>query len=201
MYELSDKMVAYLNRQFIRMFGKLKSVVNFDELNIIKAVEEVYSEAEKLVEKSFVELAQAVYRANIKKGIKSDLEMLWVLGFLDEYNPVTKYVYLHEVDRKAARAAESIIASDTKTKEVDKALKYWANMVTQYADDITFQAILQAYKDDGIKRVMWMVELDNRTCGTCEEREGIIYDIDKIPPKPHIGCRCWVVPWKGETID
>ena len=60
-------------------------------------------------------------------------------------------MYLHEVDRKRSRFAESLIASDTKTKEVETALRYWSAMVTQYAIEVTDAAVKQAYIDDGIK--------------------------------------------------
>ena len=197
MYEYADKIIAYLNKRFIRLFGKLKGITVIDELNVINTVNSVYNEAEELVEKYFLELAQKVYKSTVSNPL-TEIGEMWITGFLKEYNPTTKYVYTHEVERKAARCAESILASNTKVKEIENALRYWSNMVAQYADDITLEATLQAYKDDGVEKVMWMTELDNRRCKECAKREGQVYDINKIPPKPHIGCRCWVVPWFGE---
>ena len=197
MYEYADKIIAYLNKRFIRLFGKLKGITVIDELNVINTVNSVYNEAEELVEKYFLELAQKVYKSTVSNPL-TEIGEMWITGFLKEYNPTTKYVYTHEVERKAAKCAESILASNTKVKEIENALRYWSNMVAQYADDITLEATLQAYKDDGVEKVMWMTELDNRRCKECAKREGQVYDINKIPPKPHIGCRCWVVPWFGE---
>lgn len=34
----------------------------------------------------------------------------WVTGILDDYDPVVKYVFTKELERKGARLAESIIA-------------------------------------------------------------------------------------------
>ena len=196
MYELTDEIIAYLNKKFIRLFGRLKGLTVIDELNVIGKVNEVYKEAETLTQSCFLELAQKVYKETVNNP-KFNFELAWVAGFLDQYNPTTKYVFSHEVERKAARCAESIIASNTKVREVETALRYWSNMVTQYADDITVAAVVQAYKDDGVEKVIWLTEMDNRRCKECAKREGKIYDIDKIPPKPHIGCRCWIKPWFG----
>lgn len=196
MYELTDEIIAYLNKKFIRLFGRLKGLTVIDELNVIGKVNEVYKEAETLTQSCFLELAQKVYKETVNNP-KFNFELAWVAGFLNQYDPTTKYVFSHEVERKAARCAESIIASNTKVREVETALRYWSNMVTQYADDITVAAVVQAYKDDGVEKVIWLTEMDNRRCKECVKREGKIYDIDKIPPKPHIGCRCWIKPWFG----
>ena len=62
----------------------------------------------------------------------------------------------------------------------------------QFADDATFDAVVKAYEDDGVKRVRWVTAEDDRRCKECKSRHGKIYDIDKIPSKPHVHCRCYV---------
>jgi SPP1 gp7 family putative phage head morphogenesis protein len=42
----------------------------------------------------------------------------------------------------------------------------------------------------GIEEVEWVAEDDSRTCKICRERNGKVYKIDEIPPKPHYNCRC-----------
>lgn len=194
MYEHTDKIIKYLNKRFIRIFNKAKNLTSFDELNVIKYSREMYDELEQITEKAFLLLARKVYREYSESQV-TDIVPAWLLGVLKEYNPVTKYVYLHEVDRKRSRFAESLIASDTKAKEVDTALRYWSAMVTQYAIEVTDAAVKQAYIDDGVKKVKWITMEDERRCSECEKRDGKVYDITKVPPKPHIGCRCYLVPY------
>lgn len=45
-------------------------------------------------------------------------------------------------------------------------------------------------KNIGKEYVRWVTEHDDRVCGDCEERDGKIYPIDAVPPRPHHGCRC-----------
>ena len=194
MYEHTDKIIKYLNKRFIRIFNKAKNLTSFDELNVIKYSREMYDELEQITEKAFLLLARQVYREHSESQV-TDIVPAWLLGVLKAYNPVTKYVYLHEVDRKRSRFAESLIASDTKAKEVETALRYWSAMVTQYAIEVTDAAVKQAYIDDGVKKVKWITMEDERRCSECEKRDGNVYNITEVPPKPHIGCRCYLVPY------
>ena len=65
-------------------------------------------------------------------------------------------------------------------------------MVGWYADFTSDEANLKALQDSGVKYGRWNAENDARTCDVCNERAGKIYPIDRIPPKPHPGCRCWI---------
>lgn len=115
----------------------------------------------------------------------------WLAAFLIAYNAVTKYVYLNEVDRKRDRLAESINSSGDKSAEMDRGMTYWARMTGWYVDLVVDETTLKAYKDSGVKKVRWNTQGDSKVCHICRERNGQIYPIDKIPPKPHPGCRCW----------
>lgn len=183
-----------MNREFIRLFGKAKSLGNFDELNVINHSYGLYRELDEVARKGFNTLARRVYLENGGKELELDIIIPYLLGILHDYNPVTKYIYSKEVDRKRSRYAESVIASPTKVKEIDRALRLWANMVTQYTIDITDVSYLQAYKDIGYTEVEWVTEEDDRVCEICEGRNGKVYPIDKVPAKPHIGCRCYFIP-------
>ncbi len=187
MYEILDKTLPTINKLFIREFEKIKGLMNFDELNVLQATDELYKKVDKQSRQYLLLLARDTYDSDT-------ITDMWLLGFLSLYNPVTKYVYTHEVDRKRSRTAEAIIASPTKGKEIDKALRYWADMIKQYGIDVIDEATIQAYKDKGVKRVMWNTEQDTRVCKTCQDRDGKIYDIYKLPPKPHWGCRCYFTP-------
>ena len=195
MYKYTDKITAYLNRIFVRQFKKLsRSILDFDNINAIeKSVNACYKTCFKETRYRYLDIAKHAYKK--ADGDDTAIDIMWIDGFLNEYDPVTKYVFTREFDRKRARAFESIVATKDK-KEVDTALKYLARQVKQWADNVTDEATLQAYKDNGVKRVRWNTEKDSRVCAICGERNNEIYDIDKIPDKPHPGCRCWLTPVK-----
>lgn len=198
MYEYTDKIIRYLRKRFIRLFDSFRGGISFDELNVISSSKSLYEELEQITEESLLRLAKRAYTAN---GGKSDkvITTAWLLGWLNDYNPVTKYVYMHEIERKCSRFAESILASNNPSAEIDVALRYWSNMVTQYAVDITDKAALQAYTDNDVEKVIWVTIKDERRCKACRERDGKIYDIAKVPPKSHLGCRCYLLPYWGGT--
>ena len=197
MYEYTDVIIRYLNKRFIEVFHRLKSLVSFDELNVLQSTRLIYDELMQITEDKLLELAVYYYNGTVKNP-KTNIDREWLYLILDDYDPITKYVFLHEVERKRARLAESILASQNKSKEIDTALRYWSAMVAQYAIEVTDEAVKQAYVDDGVEMVMWVSMLDDRRCKECEKREGKVYDISNVPPKPHIGCRCYLVPWFEE---
>lgn len=197
MYEYTDVIIRYLNKRFIEVFHRLKSLVSFDELNVLQSTRLIYDELMQITEEKLLELAVYYYNGTVKNP-KTNIDREWLYLILDDYDPITKYVFIHEVERKRARLAESILASQNKSKEIDAALRYWSAMVAQYAIEVTDEAVKQAYVDDGVEMVMWVSMLDDRRCKECEKREGKVYDISNVPPKPHIGCRCYLVPWFEE---
>ena len=197
MYEYTDVIIRYLNKRFIEVFHRLKSLVSFDELNVLQSTRLIYDELMQITEEKLLELAVYYYNGTVKNP-KTNIDREWLYLILDDYDPITKYVFLHEVERKRARLAESILASQNKSNEIDTALRYWSAMVAQYAIEVTDAATKQAYIDDGVERVMWVSMLDDRRCKECEKREGKVYDIFDVSPKPHIGCRCYLVPWFEE---
>lgn len=219
-YDLSDKAAELLRKKAIRRFNNARLKINampFDELNVIQVCNDLYSNIDADTKKAFLELAEMVYEETDPRG-DAKPDWVWVLALCDAYDPVTGYVYQHEVDRKRAYLEESIIASQntkgpvtarrtnlfqsnrrTKNKkeiekEFNKALKHWARMVTQYADIVTDQAMIKAFKDAGVEYVQWITERDAKVCNICEPMDGNIYRIDEVPPKQHWRCRCYLVP-------
>lgn len=196
MYEYTDVIIRYLNKRFIEVFRRLKSLVSFDELNVLQSTQLIYDELLIITEEKLLDLAVYYYNSTVKNA-KTQIDRDWLYLLLNDYDPITKYVFMHEVERKRARLVESMIATKN-PKEIDTALRYWSAMVTQYAIEVTDAAVKQAYIDDGIELVVWVTILDDRRCKECEKREGKVYDIKDVPPKPHIGCRCYIVPWFEE---
>ena len=188
MYELTDIVIESIRKELIRDFSKLKSLLSYDELNVMSAAKAVYSKIDLYVRQMFLQLMQAVYKKVTKRTCPYNYA--WLESFLLEYDEVSKYVYANEFERKRDRLAEALIASTKKNEEIDAALRYLSFMLTAYAVRVTDQVVLMAYRDMGIDAVRWKAEKDNKTCTICKHRNGHIYDIEQVPPKPHLNCRC-----------
>ena len=67
--------------------------------------------------------------------------------------------------------------------------------VSDAARDETYAA-----NSDVVKGVQWISTLDSRTCLTCMNLDGKVFDIGDKPGVPHLGCRCSDAPvlksWK-----
>lgn len=188
MYELTDIVIENIRKELIRDFSKLKSLLSYDELNVMSATKAVYSKIDLYVRQMFLQLMQAVYKKVTKRTCPYNYA--WLESFLLEYDEVSKYVYANEFERKRDRLAEALIASSKKNEEIDAALRYLSFMLTAYAVRVTDQVVLMAYRDMDIDAVRWKAEKDNKTCTICKHRNGHIYDIEQVPPKPHLNCRC-----------
>lgn len=196
-YQLADKTIELLNRKAIKRFEEAKSkaaLLKFDELNVITICKDLYAKLADDNQSAFLELAQEQYAAAEPHGFKKP-DMGWLLELLLMYDPVTLYVYQNEVERKRDRTAEAINASTSraaKAVEFRRGLSYWAQMTAHYADEVNDKATLKAFEDAGVKKVRWNTLLDGHECETCRERDGKVYPIEKVPPKPHWRCRCWL---------
>ena len=135
------------------------------------------------------------------------IDMDFVNEWLERPDFVTRYVFDAETERKAERLAEAIEATSGdgfhstgnrpgsgRDAEIDKAVRYWSRQIGQYALNLTDYALIQAYQDAGVPEVMWLTAMDERVCGECGPLHGKVFQIDEVPPKPHWGCRCRLVP-------
>lgn len=195
MYEFADKTIRYLNARYVEIFNKLKrkvrSKAKVDETTVLGYVTETYTQLNEITTPLLIEVAKRAYK---DANPDDTIDEMWVLGYLNTFNPTSTYIYTKEAERKKYRSYEAIMSSGAKVKSFDIAKKYWAQMVAEYAIEITDAATLKAYKDKGLKKVRWLTEDDDRVCHICREREDKVYDIDKVPEKPHWGCRCYYVP-------
>lgn len=195
MYEFADKTIRYLNARYVEIFNKLKrkvrSKAKVDEITVLGYVTETYTQLNEITTPLLIEVAKRAYK---DANPDDTIDEMWVLGYLNTFNPTSTYIYTKEAERKKYRSYEAIMSSGAKVKSFDIAKKYWAQMVAEYAIEITDAATLKAYKDKGLKKVRWLTEDDDRVCHICREREDKVYDIDKVPEKPHWGCRCYYVP-------
>ena len=78
--------------------------------------------------------------------------------------------------------------------DLRKAASYWWIQTAQYGIGICDQAMLDAYIDSGVQKVVWRTMEDGRVCDDCDARDGVVYDVNKVPPKEHYGCRCVLLP-------
>lgn len=200
-YDTADRALRDMNKRNLRAFDKLK-MLPFDETNIMQSVSRVYAESIRLAKLRYLQIAVDAYIvALIMAGIEKkkaeemaedDITEDWILDMLEEYDPVTLYQFLPEAERKKDRLIEALIASHNKNEEVEKALRYWTLQVTQYAIKSVDEATIDGFKEAGVKKVRWIAQDDKKVCPVCEQRDGKVYRIDKIPPKSHYGCRCYL---------
>lgn len=198
-YYYADKASELLRKKsairFRNSLGAMRAN-DFDELNVIKTTDALFKALCRDNELTLLELAELAY-LNTKPEQKLVPRNKWLTDFLLEYEPVTRYVYENEITRKRDRAKEAIVSATDypeKERELKKAQIYWDNMTTQYCDLVSDAAELKAYRDSGVKKVRWITVEDGRECTTCHARNNVVYPIDRVPSKPHWGCRCRLAP-------
>ncbi len=165
-----------------------------DELNVLQSSKELYSKLDTSNQTAFLKLARARYKDITGEENDEAITLPWLLAILLAYNPVTEYIYENEVTRKRDRYAESMIASGNKLAVINRSMSLWMRQTEQFMVFIEDAAVLDGYKKNGVKQVRWVTQKDERTCPTCGPMNGKIYNINKVPPKPHHNCRCYVVP-------
>lgn len=202
-YEACDKAIKAMNRENVEAFGRLK-IAKWDEVNIIRTVKAVYVASAKRAKKRYYEvgfeaylLAMAMCDEDPKMAHRMAEKAItekWVEQILTETDFVTLYRFDSETERKAYRLAEALEVPEHRNYEIDKALRYWSQQIGQYAINVTDYAVVQAFEDAGVKEVIWVSEHDQRVCHECHTYDGQVFEIDSIPPKPHWGCRCHLIP-------
>ena len=198
-YDYADKAIKDMNRRNLRAFDKLK-LLKFDELNVLRMVNRTYEESVRTARKRFLSIYLEAYLAAMeetgRKKPEPDDSIMddWLLDMLEDYDIVTHYRFNEETERKKARTAEALVATKVDAREVERALRLWTLQVSTYADRSVHDGRMQAFKDAGVRKVRWCTEEDNRVCGDCNELEGKVFDLDKVPPRQHYGCRCYLIP-------
>lgn len=202
-YEAADKAIREMNRANLKAFSKLK-LAKWDELHVIRQVDEAYAESIRLAKKKYMEIAwyayiHAMYECGkdpeeAKRMARRSIDRDWLLDLLEEADHITLYIFMDEAKRKEQRLLEALSVTMKRNEEIDKALKLWTRQVGQYSINVTDAARLQAFRDAGIKKVKWITQEDERVCHVCGPMHGRVYPIDMVPAKPHINCRCELHP-------
>ena len=206
MYKLLDKLLATEMKRIRASFNQL-SVMGFDELNVVntrKTTQKMYDGFLKDNEDIYLKVARDAYKRATEGSEKIEIDREWLVGVLAGYNLVTGYLYNREADRKRLRLNEQILTAreygnrQMFQDSLRRSANLWWTQTTQYGITAVDEATIQGFKDIGIKYVRWIAADDEKTCPTCGARDNKTYPINKIPPKPHYGCRCYVVPAKEE---
>ena len=198
-YRSCDRTIREMNRDIVASFGRLK-MAKWDRINIIRTVTDVYRRSLRKARKRYEEVFYDAYllgammcgksRAEAKRmADTAQIEELVHL-LLNDVDPVTRYRFTEEAERKAYRLAESMEVAQSRNLEIDRAMRYWSKQVAQYAILATDAALLEAFEDAGAEKAEWVTQKDEKVCHECRKRDGKVYPIDKFPAKPHIGCRC-----------
>lgn len=213
MYRYLDKLLEAEKKKIRTEFNHL-SVMGFDELNVIntrKITQEIFDKFISDNEAIYLKAAKDSYKKAVEKaesegyeGEKSEIDGEWVLGMLAGYNLVTGYLYNKEAERKRLRLNEQILTArefmdgTMLQNSLRRTANLWWTQTTQYGISAVDEATIKGFKDMGVKNVRWIAADDEKTCPICGARDDKIYKINKIPPKPHYGCRCYVIPVKAK---
>lgn len=193
MYDYADKVAAYLIALILERFNRLSVSDYKAESRVFERVRALYGEIDELVRVWLVFVASAAFEK--AGGNNTGIDRKWLSEkILDVYDPVTKYAYSSEIERKADRFAESLLASSGDVQDINTAARYLTAMVKQYLITTVDTATVESYKSQGVTQVIWKSVPSANRCSICLSRDGNVYPIDKIPPKPHLGCRCYFLP-------
>lgn len=210
MYKMADKLLEQLKKLIRREFNRL-GIFGFDELNVTRVTRETTELFERLLAENRKRYLQAAIKACsdakarvIIAGYEDRYiavpDEAWVVGFLGKYNFVSGYLYEPEAERKRLRLAEQMLTAveyQNRTQyndSVRRSANLWWMQTAHYMLDAVDESTLYTYEKMGVERVEWHTNVDGRECKTCRERNGKIYPIDDVPPKPHRNCRCRLTP-------
>jgi SPP1 gp7 family putative phage head morphogenesis protein len=210
MYRLADKLLEQLKKLIRREFNRL-GIFGFDELNVPRVTKETTELFDRLKRENtrlYLKVAQKAYADAVALAVAAGysdpgvnrIDAVWVVALLSAYNFVSGYLYESEAERKRLRLAEQMLTAreyQNRTQYNDsirRSANLWWTQAAHYMLDAVDTATLDGYRDSGVERVKWNTNIDGRECKTCRERNGNVYPIDKVPPKEHRNCRCYLTP-------
>ena len=210
MYRLADKLLEQLKKLIRREFNRL-GIFGFDELNaprVTRETTDLFNRLKAENKKRFLEVAKRAYLDAVALAVaagyrdpgEGKINDAWVIGFLGAYNFVSGYLYESEAERKRLRLAEQMLTAreylnrSLYNDSLRRSANLWWTQTSHYMLDAVDTATLDGYRDSGVEKVMWNTNIDGRECSVCRERNGKIYSIDKVPPKAHRNCRCYLTP-------
>lgn len=203
-YEIPDatarKIAKKINSEF-----RHNRLALFDEMSVVQIrshIKKLYKKCFSVIKSEFLKVllpfAQEIYDEALALGYDGDLrdfDEAWIEEFFDEYNPVTKYVFSNELERKESRLFESLVANEkVRHQSYITAEKLLIKQIEQYAIELADAITKVVHADLGVRKVKWIAEDDYKTCSVCNELDDQIFDIEDAPPKQHYNCRCYLIP-------
>lgn len=199
-YGGADDAIRAMNRKNLKLFDGLR-LMKKDELNVIRAVSEVYKKSARDARTRYYEIAVEAFiiacvqahktNAEATKWAEKYINLDWVDEMLEETDFVTLYRFDKETERKKQRMIEALSATQNWNDEIDKALRYWTLQVGQYAINVVDRARMEAFERAGVTKVKWNTEKDQRVCPVCHDLDGKVFKIKDAPGKMHWSCRCY----------
>lgn len=199
-YDYTDKIIRRINAMTVVQLTDLP-LTDFDELNVLDNVNQAYKMVDIFARAEYMKLFKDSYEKAAKVAKADDPRSVddeqVVVDILSKPNPVTRYIYSSEYERKRTRCYESLMSA--KEKEVRKmlimtAINVLCRQTKEFCNYITYMAMIKAYRDAGVLKVKWVALEDDKICEECADLDGTVHPIDNVPIKPHINCRCWLVP-------
>lgn len=211
-YGYTDIILKYLNEEIRERYSKLKGLLDIDEINVLNSVKDISEDVYALIRRTFLVMARyyykryfrgTTYNINFYKAMttgeglsRQDLDLIsldeeWIDELLENVDELSKVSFKNEFERRRGSLFEALLVSPNRANEVEAFLKRLTLLLNTYGIETTDKAVLKAYEDKEVLKIRWRAELDDKTCTICKERNGQLYDIREIPPKPHFGCRCW----------
>lgn len=196
MYEYIEKSIGSLKKKTQSTFNNSRlNLLKFDEISLLQVKNESNSLYKKLKRQSESFFLALIHELAI--DINFDENEYSLEHFLTSFSPVLLYSFETETDRKQARHFEAIasigdLRSPRVLEEQKKEIRYWMMQVEEIAVDIEREIFTKEAKKRGAKKVKWITKQDEKVCKDCADLNGKIFEIDNIPRRPHVGCRCWL---------
>lgn len=184
MYDYMDGLLMIFRKFMVKQFENYK---HSDES--LSKTKKLYKLLYETVCKLFLKIVKHYYKKAGGKRKKYDED--WLFDFLLEFDPITGYQFANEWERKMYRCYEEV-ESQKKAKKnpnLKKQVELLNSQVTQKSIETADYGTVEGYRENGVKKVLWVATLDHKTCDECRERNGKIFRIDEIPQK-HYNCRC-----------
>lgn len=196
MYEYIEKSIGSLKKKTQSTFNNSRlSLLKFDEISLLQVKNESNSLYKKLKRQSEAFFLALIHE--LATNMNFDENEYSLEHFLTSFSPVLLYTFETETERKQAKHFEMIASiGDLKSprvlEEQKKEIRYWMMQVEEIAVDIEREIFIKEARKRGVKKVKWLTKHDGKVCEDCADLNGKIFEIDSIPRRPHIGCRCWL---------
>ena len=197
-------------------FNKLKQKLkkSFDEYNILffeDVGEHYYKQAEKDIEEFTTSEVESKYYKKKVNDLLNSFIMAKGINYIysqeierriDYYNSQMINSYMATLNAKLStlesiKNYKGILLSELENNdiEVNNTLKTQKKQLGTFVDNVgvfvASEITMQAFKDHGIEKVLYVAEIDEKTCEDCYEIDGLTFNINEAPTIPmHSSCRC-----------